>query len=101
MGSGEITNPTMKILTRTSYAYHAYVGFGMTAFKNRQPVDCPDIFCLFSDPETLLQQVGMEHMTVHMSIAYLLLFTALHRILAYGFLKCRLKPDSVLYQILK
>lgn len=84
-----------------SYAYHAYIGLGVTIFKNRETLDCPDIFCLFSDPEVLLEQVGMAHSAVHTSISYLLLFTAFHRILAYGFLKCRLKPDSLLYNILK
>ncbi|KRT79737.1 hypothetical protein AMK59_7954 [Oryctes borbonicus] len=101
MGAGEISNPLMKILTHLSYAYHAYMGFGITAFKNRDPLECPDIFCLFTDPDLLLQQVGMAETAVHTSVTYLVAFTTFHRILAYGFLKSRLKPESLLYQILK
>ncbi|KAI8422709.1 hypothetical protein MSG28_006475 [Choristoneura fumiferana] len=83
MGFGPTIEASMKALMSGSYLRYGVTGLTLALYQERQLLDCPNIFCLYADPNLLLRDLGMTHDSYHFQVVGLLAFTVLHRILAY------------------
>ncbi|XP_073949751.1 ATP-binding cassette subfamily G member 4-like [Choristoneura fumiferana] len=93
MGFGPTIEASMKALMSGSYLRYGVTGLTLALYQERQLLDCPNIFCLYADPNLLLRDLGMTHDSYHFQVVGLLAFTVLHRILAYLALRYRLTDE--------
>ncbi|KAJ2950237.1 hypothetical protein O0L34_g11599 [Tuta absoluta] len=93
LGFGPHIESFMRILMNASYLRYGVSGFSLALYANRDVMECPVTFCLYADPKTLLRDVGMEHDSYYMQIVGLLVFTIIHRTIAYVALRYRLSTE--------
>lgn len=93
MGFGPYIESAMKVLMSASYLRYGLTGFSLALYNNREKMECPDEFCLYSDPKLLLRDVGMSNDSYPIQIVWLLGFTAMHRTVAYFALRYRLTTE--------
>lgn len=93
MGFGPYIETTMRALMSVSFLRYGLTGFALSLYSDRPLMECPEPFCLYADPKILLRDLGMEEKTYYMQIVGLIIFTTLHRVMAYFFLRYRLTAE--------
>ncbi|XP_013185297.1 ATP-binding cassette subfamily G member 4 [Amyelois transitella] len=93
MGFGPYIEKTMKALMSASYLRYGLSGLSLALYQNRGPMQCNEDFCLYYDPKLILRDVGMADDSYGMQMAGLLIFTFIHRLLAYLALRYRLTAE--------
>ncbi|KAL4713602.1 hypothetical protein ACJJTC_016685 [Scirpophaga incertulas] len=93
MGFGPYIESSMKFLMASSYLRYGLSGFSLALYSDRQPMECNVDFCLYADPKLILRDVGMGNDKYIVQVVGLLIFTALHRTLAYFALRYRLTAE--------
>lgn len=93
MGFGPTIETSMRALMSASYLRYGLSGFSLALYTNRPFMDCQEPFCLYSDPTILLRDIGMEHDNYYLQIGGLLVFTTVHRVMAYFLLRYRLTAE--------
>lgn len=93
MGFGPFIEATMKALMSASYLRYGLTGLSLALYNNRAQLECPEDFCLYADPKLLLRDVGMSYDSYPIQIVGLLVFTAVHKTLAYFALRYRLTAE--------
>lgn len=93
MGFGKHIETSMRALMSLSYLRYGVSGFSLALYTNRPVMECPITFCMYADPSTLLRDLGMENDIYYMQIVVLLVFTTIHRAIAYGALRYRLTAE--------
>lgn len=43
-----------------SFLRYAVTGFSLALYQHRTPLDCPDPFCLYTDPKLIIRDIGMQ-----------------------------------------
>lgn len=82
----------MDVLMQLSFMRSGVVGLVLSVFGlNRRPLDCPDIYCHYADPEVILRMTNIDTMSFWTPISYILLITLVLRILAFIGLRVRVK----------
>ncbi|XP_059055461.1 ATP-binding cassette subfamily G member 4-like isoform X1 [Achroia grisella] len=93
MGFGAYIETYMKLLMSASYLRYGLSGFSLALYQNRGQMECSAEFCLYTDPKLILRDVGMANDNYGFQILGLLVFTAIHRFLAYFALRHRLTAE--------
>lgn len=93
MGFGPYIETSMKVLMSASYLRYGLSGFSLALYQNRQTMECSEDFCLYSDPKLILRDVGMMNDSYIIQVIALLVFTTIHRMLAYFALRYRLTAE--------
>ncbi|CAG4983640.1 unnamed protein product [Parnassius apollo] len=93
MGFGPYIETRMKALMSLSYLRYGLAGLSIALYQKRPLMECSQDFCLYSDPQLLLRDVGMATDTYYMQILGLLVFILIHRVIAYFVLRYRLTPE--------
>lgn len=83
----------MQVLMSASYLRYSLSGLSLALYSEREPMDCQMEYCLYSDPNILLRDVGMKNDYYYMQILGLLAFTVFHRTIAYFALRYRLTAE--------
>ncbi|XP_026752084.1 ATP-binding cassette subfamily G member 4-like [Galleria mellonella] len=94
MGFGPYIETSMKFLMSASYLRYGLSGFSIALYQNRGPMECNVEFCLYNNPKLILRDVGMANDNYGFQILGLLVFTAIHRSLAYFALRHRLTAEA-------
>ncbi|XP_030767197.1 ATP-binding cassette sub-family G member 1-like [Sitophilus oryzae] len=93
MGYRAAIEPFMKIMISISYLRFGVVGFSLTLFKNREPLDCDEMYCHYRNTDLLLKDMGMETASSQIQLYAILAYTIFFRILAYCTLKYQLTSE--------
>lgn len=93
MGFGPTIEGSMRALMKACYLRFGLAGFSIALYQNRPLMQCPDDFCLYDDPRLLLRDVGMTNDTYIAQVIGLLVFTFVHRVMAYFALRYRLTAE--------
>lgn len=94
MGFGPYIESSMKVLMSASYLRYGLTGLSLALYEHRKPMDCDADFCLHADPRLVLRDLGMTNDCYYLQVVGLIVFTALHRFLAYIALRYRLTSES-------
>ncbi|XP_075974665.1 ATP-binding cassette sub-family G member 1-like isoform X2 [Anticarsia gemmatalis] len=93
LGFGPYIEGTMKALMSASFLRYGVASFSLALYQHRTYMECPEDFCLYSDPQLILRDVGMEGDTYAFQILGLVVFSIIHRTLAYMALRYRLTAE--------
>ncbi|XP_049868321.1 ATP-binding cassette subfamily G member 4-like [Pectinophora gossypiella] len=93
MGFGRFIEPSMRALMSGSYLRYGVAGFSLALYSNRTLMECPDTFCLYADPKMLLRDLGMEKDLYYVQFVALLVFTIVHRTVAFIALRYQLTSE--------
>lgn len=93
MGFGAYIEAPMRALMSLSFLRYGVTGFSLALYQHRTYMECPEDFCLYSDPKLILRDLGMETDSYLIQIVALLVFTFIHRTFAYLALKYRLTAE--------
>ncbi|XP_026732372.1 ATP-binding cassette sub-family G member 4-like [Trichoplusia ni] len=93
MGFGPFIETFMKYLMSASFLRYGVTGFAVALYRDRNVMECDQDFCLYSDPKLILRDLGMEEASYTIQILGLIVFTTIHRTLAYLALRYRLTTE--------
>lgn len=93
MGFGPYIENFMKILMSASYLRYGLTGFSLALYEHRPLMDCSEVYCHYADPVILLRDLGMANDSYGIQVAGLLVFTVIHRVMAYFTLRYRLTQE--------
>ncbi|CAG4983721.1 unnamed protein product, partial [Parnassius apollo] len=93
MGFGSFIEPRMKVLMSMSYLRYGLTAFTLPMYQNRTLMDCNAEVCPYGDPSIILRDVGMASDIYSLQIFGLIVFTTLHRLIAYFILRHRLTGE--------
>lgn len=93
MGFGAFIEKIMHFLMSISYLRYGLTGFCLALYQRRPLMDCDSDFCLYSDTNVLLRDIGMANDNYRTQVLGLILFTILHRLVAYFVLRYRLTTE--------
>ncbi|CAG9785746.1 unnamed protein product [Diatraea saccharalis] len=93
MGFGPYIETSMKFLMSASYLRYGLSGFSLALYENRANMECKAEFCLYSNPKLILRDVGMTNDSYIIQVVGLLIFTFIHRLVAYFALRYRLTNE--------
>lgn len=93
MGFGAFIEKIMHFLMSISYLRYGLTGFCLALYQKRPLMECNSDFCLYADTKILLRDIGMANDSYAIQITGLILFTILHRLVAYFALRYRLTTE--------
>jgi hypothetical protein len=93
MGFGPYIESSMKFLMACSYLRYGVAAFSLALYSNRPLMECKTDLCLYADPKLILRDVGMANDSYSVQILGLIIFTTIHRLIAYFVLRYRLTTE--------
>lgn len=90
MGFGMYIEPSMKALMSLSFLRYGLTGFTLPQYQNRTLFHCSQDMCPYADPSIVIRELGMENETYETQILGLLIFTVIHRLIAFFLLRHRI-----------
>ncbi|XP_049763959.1 ATP-binding cassette subfamily G member 4-like [Schistocerca cancellata] len=93
MGAYHTTPLFMRIIMSTSFFRLGMIAMILALMEDRKQMDCPEIFCPFSYPKTLLGLVGADGQDMTVNIGGLLAMILVVRVMWYIALRIRLSSD--------